>query len=475
MSRRNPVAPLNTAAVAVVAAADRDAAAMSSGAPVAQPPVAQIQQHQQAVPTAEAARIQARKVSENTRSRGWLGLAASYGDQFTSWITKERRASLDELASISNSARYNVPSNRTRLASNVGSPRGDLARKLIEAGNVTYAQSVSLLKTFLKYREIYSRSATNSGASRDLLVYTNRLFEDILLYLVMNDKKHKLKIELEAISSRPMNNSQTVVEGIFTKRTVNFLPWELKDSLNEVLKANAEKGRKYFLQPGQGVRELAQMPVVVGTEYADSVEDYDAAMIPAIKLADDIIKERSGKFGGDSEPGVLPDELAGRIFAQEHIMNTEEPAAAAAATPVIPSSTTIRNFFSRPPASVLPTAANVNKTLSATKNAVVSTANLALNAAGNGVSSATRRVRNALSATGTGVSNAAAAAAEAIPSLPLMNNTNAKNNRGLFTLAAVAENLNEQPNAKRTKIGGSRGSRKNKKSKKSKSKKTRRS
>jgi hypothetical protein len=461
MSRRNPVAPLNTAAATVVAAADRDAAAISSGAPVAQPPVAQIQQHQQAVPTAEAARIQARKVSENTRSRGWLGLAASYGDQFTSWITKERRASLDELASLSNSARYNVPSNRTRLASNVGSPRGDLARKLIESGNVTYAQSVSLLKTFLKYREIYSRSATNSGASRDLLVYTNRLFEDILLYIVMNDKKHKLKIELEAISSRPMNNSQTVVEGIFTKRTVNFLPWELKDSLNEVLKANAEKGRKYFLQPGQGVRELAQMPVVVGTENAESVDDYDAAMIPAIKLADDIIKERSGKFGGDSEPGVLPDELAARIFAQEHIMNTEEPSAAAAATPAatpaIPSLANFSRFFSRQP-------------LASTRNAVVSAANEALNAAGNGVSSATRRVRNALSATGNGVANAAAAAAQAIPSLPLMNNTT---NRGLHTLAPVAENLNRQPNAKRTKIGGSRGSRKNKKSKKSK--KTRRS
>lgn len=472
MSRRNPVAPLNTAAVAVVAAADRDAAAMSSGAPVAQPPVAQIQQHQQAVPTAEAARIQARKVSENTRSRGWLGLAASYGDQFTSWITKERRASLDELASLSNSARYNVPSNRTRLASNVGSPRGDLARKLIEAGNVTYAQSVSLLKTFLKYREIYSRSATNSGASRDLLVYTNRLFEDILLYLVMNDKKHKLKIELEAISSRPMNNSQTVVEGIFTKRTVNFLPWELKDSLNEVLKANAEKGRKYFLQPGQGVRELAQMPVVVGTEYADSVDDYDAAMIPAIKLADDIIKERSGKFGGDSEPGVLPDELAGRIFAQEHIMNTEEEAAPAAAT--IPSLNRMRNFFSRQPASVLPTATNVNNTLASTRNAVVSTANQALNAAGRGTSSAATGVANALSATGTGVANALGSLVQRSPRLPLMDNSEARS-LGLNALAAAAENLNEQPNAKRPKIGGSRKNKKSKKSKKSKSKKTRRS
>lgn len=443
---------IESQAAAIGLTADTDAASLGYGT-VVMPPVPLLEKHQKEGPTQEAATIPARPVAPttNTRSRGWLGLAASYTDQFKAWLSKEKRQTLEELAA--SRSRYNVPENRTRLAATVGSPQGDLARELILTGNMAYAQSVSLLKTFLKYKEVYSKASTNS-ASRDLLVYTNRLFEDILLYLVTNDKKHKLKTELELISSKPLNNSQVVEEGLFVIKPINLIPWELKDALNEVLRANPEKGKKYLLEAGGGVRELAQMPIILGTASVDDVEVYDAAMQPAYKLADVIIQERLGKFTGSPETGVMSDELRSRIFAQEGAMNIEDSAASSPPS-MLPSLSVLKNYFRSPP---IPSRTNIANTVANTSAVLTNTGKRAYNAAQRGTANAVVAAGNGVAALGTGVVNAVGALSGA--------STNERNNWN-----PEEGELNE-PNSKRIKYGGTRKSVKSK-NRKSKNRKSR--
>ena len=167
---------------------------------------------------------------------------------------------------------------------------GNLAQRTKSAGQKVHTQKLMLLKTYLEFIKNYKASGRTGTDPIVGIRIKERLFEDILLYILMNSNKEHLKDEIRnallSTGATPNLNSQNESVGMLGwKRPVVLLPAKLADALNEIVRSEPALAAKYFLAPGQGVRENAQMPIIKDSDLADTEEEYDTVLAPALNLA----------------------------------------------------------------------------------------------------------------------------------------------------------------------------------------------
>ena len=194
------------------------------------------------------------------------------------------------------------------IIANSSSAHGAIALRIKDLGTETYAQKFFLLRMYRLYIDTLEKQPDNEGA---ILMFTNRLMEDILIYTYLNTLKEDEKAFLR---SRPeilrqigeIYNSESVIhESGFIKNTnipVNLLPTVFAEALNQFLAANAEKARAFLLEPGS---PSSKMPVIAGTRGAD-VPTRLAQLGRADEIYKAILHSRAAAFGnsGASAAGV---------------------------------------------------------------------------------------------------------------------------------------------------------------------------
>ena len=258
------------------------------------------------------------------------------------WLEKQSRYTIEGV--LATNPVY-IPSPEVIRVLQSNSPRNQdlnaLALDAKEAGEVHLAAAKILLQSLLVYRSAYAADGTTNG--RALLIYTNRLFEDLLLYLVADYNKSVAKTTFqEATAPRPSGNSQVMAEGgIFGVYPIELIPGEVRDVLNAILRENPEKAKQYMLQPGfGGVGSYAAMPRLILRETSgtgagaennvsmptNNLAAFDAQYQPAVKLANKIIIARAGRLAtlfGQGRKGVA--YAPGRNITREAIAGPNQP------------------------------------------------------------------------------------------------------------------------------------------------------
>ena len=308
----NPTLPEIPAAAAAMTPAAAPAMtpaaapAMTPAAAPAMPSAQQLEAIRQRQANVSSTPAQAVVPTPGSTWLDWLAQPAILASTVQSYLSRERATDLDYLASLQTKYRA-APGVMSRVDDPI---LGANARKVIVAGEAAHAQARELLNSFLLYKTVYSQAGSAKSDARTLLTLTNRLLEDILLYIVLNSKKNELKTELQLKVRQPLGNSLAVQPTMFFSKEVDILPWQLRDGLNEILRANADKAKSYFLEAGLGARQSAAMPHVLKTENADNEAAYDAAMAPAVALADQIRIKRAAAYNQSNR--VSPAELEAR-------------------------------------------------------------------------------------------------------------------------------------------------------------------
>ena len=279
------------------------------------------------------------------------------------FFSKPRVFSLEQ---ISAAERRYIASEKVKELSLRGDIIGVTARKVIQAGEEAHDQASKLLKSFLLYKNAYRSDGSSRSDPIVLEVMTNRLFEDILIYLVLNYRKNMIRLKLQALVPQNIGQSQSFYPTL--SGNVPLLPWELLDALTEIVKANPEKAKKYLLKAHEGaVRENAKLPYIIGTERENlDEESYFEIMQPAIDLYENILSRRIAAFG-NSETSVSQTTMAKRLAqstgsnikkdAQEALANVARrneqnrlSASASASLPTEQSYLSIGSFGSQKPA-----------------------------------------------------------------------------------------------------------------------------
>ena len=251
----------------------------------------------------------------------WLKNPAVLLSTAQAFFTKPRVLTLEQ---ISAAERRYIPSEKIKELSQRDDIIGVTARKIIQAGQEAHDQASKLLKSFLLYKNAYRSDGTSTSDPIVLEVMTNRVFEDILIYLVLNYRKNMLRLQLQALVPEDIGQSQSVYPSLYGK--VPLFPWELLDALTEIIKANPEKAKKYLLEVHENaVRENAKLPYIVGTESGNLDEtSYFQIMEPAIVLYENILNRRIAAFGADELP--VSRNVLGKRLAQSSGSNIKTDA-----------------------------------------------------------------------------------------------------------------------------------------------------
>jgi hypothetical protein len=207
------------------------------------------------------------------------------------------------------------------------------AKKVEMAGRKAYTQSKNLLASYVMYLGAYKRDGSPTNDEEVLRVFTNRVLEDLLLYLVYNYQKNKMKASFMQIPGIPLPSQPEEAQSLaitysssgLTTRPINFFTPEFIQALNEIVMANPEKAREYKLQPGTIAGSSSTLPTIFDRERRG-----DAAVNEAIQLADTILAKRYEVYTGlAGERGVSVLDLQRRI--REGVMQGGPPPAAAPA------------------------------------------------------------------------------------------------------------------------------------------------
>uniref|UniRef100_A0A6C0KLT2 Uncharacterized protein n=1 Tax=viral metagenome TaxID=1070528 RepID=A0A6C0KLT2_9ZZZZ len=343
------------------------------------------------------------------------------------FFSKPRAFTLEQ---ISAAERRYIASEKIKELSLRSNSIGGIARKVIQAGEEAHDQASKLLKSFLLYKNAYRSDGSSTSDPIVLEVMTNRLFEDILIYLVLNYRKNMLRLKLQALIPQNIGQSQSFYPTLSGK--VPLLPWELLDALTEIVKANPEKAKKYMLKAHEGaVRENARLPYIIGTEGENLDEQsYFEIMQPAIDLYEMILSRRIAAFG-NSETPVNRATMASRL-AQSTGSNIKKDAQEALANVARrneqdrlsgSASVSASASLALPESSLVAEQLNVNATANANLNAALGKASNILENVGEAAS----KTSNTL---GQGLQSLINAAAEAATSRKRSrnNNYNANNN-----------------------------------------------
>ena len=398
---------------------------------------------------------------------GWLSWLANPSILLSTARTFFSKPRVFTLEQISAAERRYIPSEKIKELSKKQDIIGKTARNVIQAGEEAHAQASKLLKSFLLYKNAYRSDGSSTSDPIVLEVMTNRVFEDTLLYLVLNYRKNMLRLKLQALVPQNIGQSQSFYPSL--SGSVPLFPWELLDALTEIVRANPQKARKYLLNVHQGaVRENAKLPYIIGTE-GDNLDEqsYFEIMQPAIDLYEAILSRRIAAFGTE-EASVNRNTMAARLAqssgsnikkdAQEALTNISSRnernrlSASASASDSLPfgslafSSLPLESLAQNIPAS--PNAANAAK---AAKAANVPSVNEELNAA-------LGSVEEGVSSFGKGLQSLVNAAAEAATSRKRSRNGyNANNNsQGSPKNARVGPGPNNQTGGKKNKRNHSR-------------------
>ena len=392
---------------------------------------------------------------------GWLSWLQNPGVLLSAaqaFFSKPRVFSLEQ---ISAAERRYIASEKIKELSLRSNSIGGIARKVIQAGEEAHDQASKLLKSFLLYKNAYRSDGSSTSDSIVLEVMTNRLFEDILIYLVLNYRKNMLRLKLQALVPQNIGQSQSFYPSLSGK--VPLLPWELLDALTEIVKANPEKANKYLLKIQEGaVRENARLPYIIGTEGENLDEQsYFEIMQPAIDLYETILSRRIAAFG-NSETPVNRATMASRLAqstgsnikkdAQEALTNISSRNERNRLSGSASASASASASLALPESSLVAEQLNVNATANANLNAALGKASNILENAGEAASKASNTL-------GQGLQSLINAAAEAATSRKRTrnNNYNANNNsQGSPKNARVGHSPNSQTGGKKNKRNHSR-------------------
>ena len=291
----------------------------ATGTTLTQPQVQSLAQTQ----TSAASTIPAAPVPATTTSgaSSWVAFWARHPSSLASmswaWLTRKKNDSPGEMNKME--TEY-VPAKYFRrfLSDEMIRENPELsaeANKVIQAGRKAYAQSKNLLTSYVMYLSAYKRDGTPTEDEETLRIFTNRVLEDLLLYLVYNYKKSKLKASFLTIPGIPR---PTVTEDIssyvntaaYLSRTpVNFFTTEFIQALNEIIMQNPEKARQYKLVPGRIAGSSSTLPAILDRDTREN-----AAVGDAIQLANSILEKRAevySRFTGAERVSTL--ELQKRI------------------------------------------------------------------------------------------------------------------------------------------------------------------
>jgi len=364
---------------------------------------------------------------------GWLSWLQNPGVLLSAaqaFFSKPRVFSLEQ---ISAAERRYIASEKIKELSLRSNSIGGIARKVIQAGEEAHDQASKLLKSFLLYKNAYRSDGSSTSDPIVLEVMTNRLFEDILIYLVLNYRKNMLRLKLQALVPQNIGQSQSFYPSLSGK--VPLLPWELLDALTEIVKANPEKAKKYMLKIQEGaVRENARLPYIIGTEGENLDEQsYFEIMQPAIDLYETILSRRIAAFG-NSETPVNRATMAARLAqssgsasnikkdAQEALANVARRNEQDRFSGSASASASASASLALPESSLVAEQLNVNATANANLNAALGKASNILENAGEAASKASNTL-------GQGLQSLINAAAEAATSRKRSRNGyNANNN-----------------------------------------------
>ena len=392
---------------------------------------------------------------------GWLSWLQNPGVLLSAaqaFFSKPRAFTLEQ---ISAAERRYIASEKIKELSLRSNSIGGIARKVIQAGEEAHDQASKLLKSFLLYKNAYRSDGSSTSDSIVLEVMTNRLFEDILIYLVLNYRKNMLRLKLQALVPQNIGQSQSFYPSLSGK--VPLLPWELLDALTEIVKANPEKAKKYMLKIQEGaVRENARLPYIIGTEGENLDEQsYFEIMQPAIDLYETILSRRIAAFG-NSETPVNRATMASRLAqstgsnikkdAQEALTNISSRNERNRLSGSASASASASASLALPESSLVAEQLNVNATANANLNAALGKASNILENAGEAASKASNTL-------GQGLQSLINAAAEAATSRKRTrnNNYNANNNsQGSPKNARVGHSPNSQTGGKKNKRNHSR-------------------
>lgn len=369
---------------------------------------------------------------------GWLSWLQNPGVLLSAaqaFFSKPRVFSLEQ---ISAAERRYIASEKIKELSLRSNSIGGIARKVIQAGEEAHDQASKLLKSFLLYKNAYRSDGSSTSDSIVLEVMTNRLFEDILIYLVLNYRKNMLRLKLQALVPQNIGQSQSFYPSLSGK--VPLLPWELLDALTEIVKANPEKANKYLLKIQEGaVRENARLPYIIGTEGENLDEiSYFEIMQPAINLYEMILNKRIAAFG-NSETPVNRATMASRL-AQSTGSNIKRDAQEALANVARRNEQDRLSVSASAPASVVASLALPESSLVAEQ--LNANANANLNAA---LGKASNILENAGAAASQGLQSLINAAASAAPIT-----TSRKRSRNGYNA-----NNNSQGSPKNARLGNS--------------------
>jgi hypothetical protein len=227
----------------------------------------------------------------------------------------------------------------------------------LEAGKKANRQYRALLSRLLVYKDTFSASARARSVGM-LLHQTNALLEDLLLFTVYDLEKEEVARSLDEIRTaagiEPLEagGSQNVVEGAMYNTEVQRFPPAVADELNAILRMNPTKATAYLLEPGQGARESAIMPHIVGALDVDintgTIADFQARVVNGAKalarqiernraaaaaaaaasFADPVVARAVGEAAGVVVPPGLPAPAAAAAVADAAAAEARAAAAA---------------------------------------------------------------------------------------------------------------------------------------------------
>jgi hypothetical protein len=243
----------------------------------------------------------------------WVSHPIAAASVLFNYITKERKHTLDEIALA---GLVYIPSETVEaLIENPSVPQitKSTARDVISAGQAAYIQAQNVLKSFLLYKQAYEKEGSATSNPVVLLVMTRRLFEEILIYLVLNYRKNMLRLKLQSLVGGMIGESQA--HRSLSGAALPLFPQELLDNLREIILANKALAKEYNFEVSAGVRERAELPYIRGTLSPDediTPYEYYELMLPSIKLYEKILEQRRDVFGTE-EGRVSREEMQKRL------------------------------------------------------------------------------------------------------------------------------------------------------------------
>jgi hypothetical protein len=207
------------------------------------------------------------------------------------------------------------------------------ARKCIVASTVSANQIQEVVRAVQEYLAVYTRA----GSYSDIVILdaARGVFEELLLYLVFLYDKLILRMQIKNyykslpsyMKTSSVNSQESALElnanvpqvarnvinlfrnlftaplqaRIFTNNIINILQkGKIADTLNQIVRMYPELAERYFLAPGRSAGALAStIPMIRGTELAETEEEYEAALGPATHAVDIILANRLG-LGADA-------------------------------------------------------------------------------------------------------------------------------------------------------------------------------